>query len=90
MGELLPINEGVGKVQPGDATPEGQEALRKTVEREILSARTIEDLAEAKRKSLSLDELSGWRQEAGQDIKKRLAELLVEATQRLIQEKGFH
>lgn len=72
-----------------DPVAEGkQNALRLLVEQEIKEAQTIEDLAEAKRKSLSLQE--DWRIEAGEDIKKRLSELLTRITQKLLRERGFY
>ena len=77
-------------IEARDVSLEKQEELRASVEQEIRSAQTITDLAEAKRKSLSLDEFSGWRQEAAQDIDKKMRELLVTETQRLIGEKGFY
>ena len=67
-----------------------QTILYELVQQGLRDAKTIDDLAEVKRKSLAFNLDSEWGRETAQDIKKKFDELLIETTQRLITEKGHY
>ena len=71
-----------------DVGKDRQKMLYETITQEITAARTLDDLADAQRKSLALNDAN--RSRVALDLRERFDELLIETTQRLIAEKGHY
>ena len=80
MNEHLPTTEPINQ--------EKETALKDSLISEVPSAVNMGDLAEIKRKSLALDLRTSYSQEVHATIVKRFEELLRDATQAAIAEKG--
>ena len=85
-----PAEQVVPRTEQKEVPLERQGELYELVNKEIGEARTLTDLAEAKRKSLAFDLSSEWMVEAQQDIEKKFKVLLIEETRRLITENGYY